>query len=135
MKIQEKASRIPHNIWSSVGNDLMDVKAGVIKGSIITQTYMLQSIGAKYDKNLSLKCIICKMDEEEDLRHFLLTCGSLQNVREKHLRKTKTYLDNIKLGIYSKLKEEGYLLQLIMDCTHNTLNFESVMKRYYYIET
>lgn len=72
------------------------------------------------------------MDEEEDLRHFLLTCESLQNVREKHLRKTKTYLDNIKLGIYSKLKEEGYLLQLIMDCTHNTLNFESVMKRYYY---
>ena len=102
LQIQEKASRIPHNIWSSVGNDLMDVKAGEIKGRLITQTYMLQCIRAKYDKNLSPKCIICKMDEEEDLRHFLLTCESLQNVREKHLRTIKTHLDNIKLGIYSK---------------------------------
>jgi mRNA deadenylase 3'-5' endonuclease subunit Ccr4 len=41
LQLQENITK-PHNIWHSVKNSEIDVKAGEIKAKIATQTYMVQ---------------------------------------------------------------------------------------------
>lgn len=127
LQIQRNASFHAHNIWSSVGNSLDDVKAGEIKVRLVTQSYMVQSLKAKHDKKVSPLCCLCGKDNET-IAHFLLSCEKLHEVRCRHLLKIKQYLENIRKGLFLSIENDGNLLQLILDCTHSRMDYRVRMK-------
>ena len=133
LQIQDNPLTRPHNIWKSVGNDPVSIRAGEIKTKIATQTYMLQSLRAKYTKNCSSKCVLCK-SADEDLQHFLLECSNLTGTRHRHLQKIQKYLNTIKKGLYQDINENNQLVQLIVDCTNKEIEYGTRMKPKYYIE-
>ena len=102
-----------------------------MKARLVTQTYMLQTIRSKHNTNISPLCTLCH-NEDEDIQHFLLRCTCLINTRTRHLQKIQNYLDQLRHGLYNELVDSGKLLQLILDCTCNSLKYEIKMKRQYY---
>ena len=133
LQIQEKPLSSPHNIWSSVGNDPVSVKAGEIKVRLVTQTYLLQTVKAKHNKHVSPLCTLCQ-EANEDVEHFLLNCKALNPTRRRHLQKIKTHMDNIRNGLYQDILNTGSLIQLVMDCTNQKMIYGVEMKQQQYIE-
>jgi len=70
LQLQENITK-HHNIWHSVKNSEIDVKAGEIKAKIATQTYKVQCQKSKFVKNTAATCPLCGT-EDEDLCHFIL---------------------------------------------------------------
>jgi hypothetical protein len=59
VQIQDRPMSKPHNIWQSTGNDPISIKSGEIKSKLVTQSYMLQNIKLRYNKNISSICTLC----------------------------------------------------------------------------
>jgi hypothetical protein len=64
LQIQDRPMSKPHNIWQSTGNDPISIKSGEIKSKLVTQSYMLQNIKARYNKNISSICTLCETGDE-----------------------------------------------------------------------
>ena len=64
LQLQENITK-PHNIWHSVKNSEIDVKAGEIKAKIATQTYMVQCQKSKFVKNAAATCPLCGTKDED----------------------------------------------------------------------
>ena len=125
--MQDRPLSGPHNIWSSVQHNERDVKAGEIKVRLATQTYMVEAVKAKYHRNtVSDICKLCNNDTE-DIKHFLLECKDLDRCREKHISKLAAIVDEIDVGLLQKIKRDGNLLQLVLDCSKNDLGIDRKM--------
>jgi hypothetical protein len=122
----------PHNIWQSTGNDRISIKSGEIKSKLVTQSYMLQNIKSRYNKKISSICTLCETGDE-DIYHFLLVCSSLKSTRERHLQKIQEYLDSLRNGLYQDIHDADMLVQLLMDCTSQEINYGIRIKQQQYI--
>jgi len=132
LQLQENLTK-PHNIWHSVKNSEIDVKAGEIKAKIATQTYMVQCQKSKFGKNVAATCSLCGT-EDEDLYHFLLVCTKLSRIRKRHLQKIEDYLEKIHKGLYIRIVNQNKLLQVIIDCTSSSINYMRRIRSKHYIE-
>jgi hypothetical protein len=61
-------------------------------------------------------------EETEDVKHFLLMCPTLNDIREEHLYTLKCYLNNIQEGAYEAICENKQLMQLILDSSMDISN-------------
>jgi hypothetical protein len=68
-------------------------------------------------------CVIYELccEETEDVKHFLLICPTLNDIREEHLYTLKCYLNNIQEGAYEAICENKQLIQLILDSSMDIL--------------
>jgi endoglucanase Acf2 len=55
------------------------------------------------------------------VKHFLLICPTLNDIREEHLYTLKCYLNNIQEGAYEAICENKQLIQLILDSSMDIL--------------
>ncbi|CAC5396048.1 unnamed protein product [Mytilus coruscus] len=116
LSIQENPTENPHNIWKCVRNNQNDIRKADVKSRLITGTYMLQTTKGKFSKNQrSGICELCTK-VEEDIKHFLLECQSLESVREKQRNKLLSLTVLNRRGGKANYKQE-YVLQIIMDCS------------------
>ena len=122
VQIQRKPIGEVHNVWKSVKNNSRDVMAGEIKVRLLTQTYMLQATRAKYSKKPEIAvCSLCA-NGNEDLKHFMLECKELEEIRSKHIDKIRSIVNNEKTDVFKRIAENGQLLQMIMDCTSTNIS-------------
>ena len=127
IQIQKRPIGVVHNVWKSVKNNTRDVMAGEIKARLLTQTYIFQATRAKFSKKPEIAvCCLCS-EGEEDLKHFMLECKELDEIRSKHLDKIKSTVNNRKKNAFERIAENGQLLQMIMDCTNTELNMPKVL--------
>jgi hypothetical protein len=122
LQIQDRTISKPYNIWQSTGNDLISIKSGEIKSKLVTQSYMLQNIKSRYNNNISSICTLCETGDE-NIYHFLLVCSNLKSTRERHLQKIQEYLDSLRNGLYQDIQDADMLVQLLMDCTSQEINY------------
>jgi hypothetical protein len=64
LQLQENITK-PHNIWHSVKNSEIDVKAEEIKAKIATQTYMVHCQKSKFVKKAAATCPLCGTEDED----------------------------------------------------------------------
>ena len=108
----------PHHVWSTASPDVMDTQRAAIKARLLTGTYTLQEMKAKYYPGTEATCQLCKT-EPESMGHFLLSCKCLEQTREYHMQ----HLRQAVIAEYSSstwndiVGDEGTLMQLILDCT------------------
>ena len=93
---------------------------------------MLQNIKSRYNKNISSICTLCETGDE-DIYHFLLVCSSLKSTWERHLQKIQEYLDSLRNGLYQDIQDADMLVQLLMDCTSQKINYGIRIKQQQYI--
>ena len=65
--------------------------------------------------------------------HYLLVCSSLKSTRERHLQKIQEYLDSLRNGLYQDIHDADILVQLLMDCTSQEINYGIRIKQQQYI--
>ncbi|CAG2201685.1 unnamed protein product [Mytilus edulis] len=112
----ENPTENPHNIWKAARNNQNDIRKAEFKSRLITRTYMLQTTKTKFSKNqISGICELCTK-AEEDIKHFLLECESLESVRLKQMNKLLS-LTELKGGGDKAPHKEEDVLQIIMDCS------------------
>jgi hypothetical protein len=80
---------IPHPVWSTVANTIVDVHRTATKVRILTGTYLLQSNRARFNQFENSECPLCHT-EEETYCHFLLTCPELETYRLQHIREIES---------------------------------------------
>ena len=91
------------------------------KSEITDRKYMLKETKAKFSRNTDTPlCELC-CEETEDVKHFLLICPTLNDIREEHLYTLKCYLNNIQEGAYEAICENKQLIQLILDSSMDIL--------------
>ena len=96
-------------------------KESGVKARLLTGTYMLKETKAKFSRNTDTPlCELC-CEETEDVKHFLLICPTLNDIREEHLYTLKCYLNNIQEGAYEDICENKQLIQLILDSSMDIL--------------
>lgn len=110
-----------HQVWKTVPKNSMEVKKAEVKARLLTGTYMLKETKAKFSRNTDTPlCELC-YEETEDVKHFLLICPTLNDIREEHLYTLKCYLNNIQEGAYEAICENKQLIQLILDSSMDIL--------------
>ena len=110
-----------HQVWKTVPKNSMEVKKAEVKARLLTGTYMLKETKAKFSRNTHTPlCELC-YEETEDVKHFLLICPTLNDIREEHLYTLKCYLNNIQEGAYEAICENKQLIQLILDSSMDIL--------------
>ena len=74
-----------HPCWKSVGRTVIDVKRAIVKVRLLTDTYHLQSLRAKFNRSgTSSICPLCAAAPEDRL-HFVTACTSLRQTRQPYL--------------------------------------------------
>jgi hypothetical protein len=59
-----------HNVWDTISNSVKDVRKAATKVRMLTGTYMLQTLKAKFNQaEVDPTCPICKL-ETEDPQHL-----------------------------------------------------------------
>ena len=99
----------------------MEVKKAEVKARLLTGTYMLKETKAKFSRNTDTPLYELCCEETEDVKHFLLICPTLNDIREEHLYMLKCYLNNIQEGAYEAICENKQLIQLILDSSMDIL--------------
>ena len=97
------------------------------------QNCMLQNIKSRYNKNISSICTLCETGDE-DIYHFLLVCSCLKSTWERHLQKIQEYMDSLRNGLYQDIQDADLLVQLLMDCTSQKINYGIRIKQQQYME-
>ncbi|CAG2207398.1 unnamed protein product [Mytilus edulis] len=112
----ENPTENPHNIWKAARNNQNDIRKAEFKSRLITGTYMLQTTKAKFSKNqISRICELSCTKAEEDIKHFLLECESLESVRLKQMNKFLSLTEFKGEGDKANYKED--VLQIILHCS------------------
>ena len=92
-------------VWCDAGNDIMSVQKAGWKARLMTGTYMLQAAHARFNQHhrqVDPTCLLC-CKESEKVKHFLLRCESLTEVRNQFLDK---YINHYKsLWVWDILTE------------------------------
>ena len=105
--------------FGTVSNLVSDVKKGIIKGRLLTGTYMLQAMKSKYSAGKESAICKCCGIENEDIAHFLLNCPALFQKRKLYHSQLKESVINMigidKLNIQFSSKLD--IVKLIIDCT------------------
>lgn len=68
-----------HPLVKTQTNSMREVRRIAVKIKLVTGTYLLQTVRAKFQGNS--KCLLCK-EAEETLHHFLFECCILSSVRD-----------------------------------------------------
>lgn len=107
-----------HISWSSTSNSVRDVRRAHIKVRMLTGSYVLQANRSKFNKSeVSPICPLCKL-APEDLRHFILECPSLHDVRGGYLEEIeKTLKQAVPDCATQILADSETLCRIVMDCT------------------
>ena len=121
LNLGDTVSGKPHNIWTSCGTQPFAITMASMKVKIAVGTLLLQSHRSKFSKShIDPTCKLCSRGPE-DIIHFLVSCGTLNIVRDKYITELKTYLKNIRNFSQSVLdslfSDEVTLAKLIIDCT------------------
>ena len=73
-----------HQVWKTVPKNSMEEKKAEVKTRLLTGTYILKETKAKFSRNTDTPlCELC-CEETEDVKHFLLICPTLNDIREEH---------------------------------------------------
>ena len=108
----------PHNIWKCAKNNIQDIKKAELKCKLVTGKYMLQSIRSKFSKAaMTPFCQLCTK-AVEDIRHFLLDCEKLNDVRQKHYDSLVDYLRSLLGGDITVQLEKEQFLNILLDCSN-----------------
>ena len=74
-----------HPCWKSVDCTVIDVKRAIVKVRLLTDTYHLQSVRAKFNRSgTSSICPSCAAAPKDRL-HFVTACTSLRQTRQPYL--------------------------------------------------
>ena len=96
LQLQNNPIHNPHNIWKVVNHKIKDVKKAQVKAKLVTNTYRLQSVRAKFNQHaVKSTCVICN-EGDEDIEHFILRCKSLNTTRIVYLKKLQSLIESIK---------------------------------------
>jgi hypothetical protein len=87
----------------------------------------------KIQQKYLLHCTLCETGDE-NIYHFLLVCSSLKSTRERHLQKIQEYLNSLRNGLYQDIQDADMLVQLLMDCTSQEINYGIRIKQKQYME-
>lgn len=107
-----------HPVWSSVRPSLQDVKRSFTKARLLTGTYLFQSIKSKFNNHeVDPKCPLCRL-ESEDLRHFLLRCTALNDIRRVQFAQLRELVvEEIGVNNWTRhFRNKEILVSLIVDC-------------------
>ena len=75
-----------HNVWDTISSSVKDVRKAATKVRMLTGTYMLQTLKAKFNQaEIDPTCPICKI-EAEDLQHLLTRCQAYRHIRKSHFQ-------------------------------------------------
>jgi hypothetical protein len=111
-----------HQVWKTVPKNSMEVKKKAeVKARLLSVTYMLKEKKAKFSRNTDTPLCEQCCEETEDVKHFLLICPTLNDIREEHLYTLKYYLNNIQERAYEDICENKQLIQLILDSSMDIL--------------
>ena len=70
----------------------MAIKKDGIKATLMTGTYVLQSVRAKFSQySVDPTCLLCG-ENPEDHEHFLLRCSSLTESRDPFIKTIKCFI-------------------------------------------
>jgi hypothetical protein len=106
LQLQNNPIHNLHNIWKVVNHRSKDVKKAQAKAKLITNTYSLQSLRAKYNQHaVKPTCVICN-EGDEDIEHFILKCKGPNTTRMVYLEKPQSLIGSIKRGGYQRLEED-----------------------------
>ena len=116
-----------HHTVRIIRNPNMTKKANV-KFRLLTGTYSLQYTRVHvYRQQMSATCLLCKTDDET-LQHFILTCPTLNTVRELHIHKIIGYISH-KRNTQFHLLNDHLKLHLILDATHHCIKDLFLLKK------
>ena len=108
-----------HPVWKTATEIPGDTKKAITKARILTGTYLLQATKDKFNiGSTDPICPLCKLEELENLLHFLTRCPSLEGVRRTFYAPLKQAVIN-KIGIdqwKTNFQNRETLSQLIVDC-------------------
>ena len=119
-----------HCVWKNAGFNPMAIKKAGIKARLMTGTYVLQSVRAKFNQyNVDPTCLLCG-ENPEDHEHFLLRCRSLAESRDSFIETIKSVLsqylgDEVQQCI---CRDSELLVALILDCTAVELNLRETQR-------
>ncbi|VDI77857.1 Hypothetical predicted protein [Mytilus galloprovincialis] len=81
-----------HNVWDTISSSVKDVRKAATKVRMLTGTYMLQTLKAKFNQaEIDPTCPICNI-EAEDLQHLLTSCPAYRHIRKSHFQQIKEYI-------------------------------------------
>ena len=108
-----------HQVWSTLSQNVRDVRRATIKVKLLTGTYTLQANRAVFNQHeIESTCPLCQ-NAPETREHFLAVCPTLSSIRDAHFSRITTFLFNSNTDRENNWKNEpGWLTQLILDCTH-----------------
>ena len=109
----------PHSVLCSIDTNTREVCKPAVKSRFLTDTCILQSNRARFNKTKQITCLMCKKGDE-DVPHFLLHCGILTAHSGDLLHKTKQLIYSQILVPPAALSEHD-LCQLIIDHTHSSV--------------
>jgi hypothetical protein len=82
--------KLAPSLENSAKQNSVEVKKAEVKARLLTGTYMLKETKAKFSRNTDTPlCELC-CEETEDVKHFLLICPTLNDIREEHLYTLKS---------------------------------------------
>lgn len=117
LSIQDKPTENAHNILKAVNNNQFKVRKAEVKTKIATGTYPLQALKSKFSKKpISPKCKLCNQSDE-DIKHFLLICKGLEDIRKPLMSDIIFKMNDILGGGIERIKNEEMLIQAIIDCS------------------
>ncbi len=111
----------PAVLWSNSIGSLRDTQKAFIKARVVTGCYRLQVHVAMQKQNqhtTSANCVLCS-EGVEDRAHFLLSCRSLESVRQPHMLELEKVLQSEQME--KVLNDKEWLLQVVIDPTHECL--------------
>ena len=115
--------REPAVVWSSSSDSLHETKKATIKVRFMTDTYKLQSHEAQYTLRnqhpMDPTCLLCGSGPETTL-HCLMYCPQFLAIRDTYILKLKSVLLSCVIDP-EPLCDASTLLQITLDCKHNTL--------------
>lgn len=113
------ASKIDYNtcnqLWTNAGSDTVSVHKANIHAKLLSGSYILQVNRAKFNQFVvSSLCPLCE-GGSEDITHFMLVCGRLQEARKPFIEKLQSLLTDHRGRQWWSQLNSSDKVQLILD--------------------
>lgn len=70
------------DVWEASRETIIETTKAQFKARILTGSYRLQAVAKRQNQHeIDGKCNLCRL-EDEDRRHFVVTCPALENIRQ-----------------------------------------------------
>ncbi len=106
-----------HRVWKTLHSYRQDVIRGTIKARILTGTYMLQTLKAKFNQfEVDPICPLCRL-ENEDIVHMITRCPALHEARKEPMSALRQFVINRVGSIYwtNNFSTKEQLTSVIID--------------------